>query len=612
MKKIVLLLSAIIIAFIAQSNSKDDLYFILKNVNQQWSKQKDAQVYLNEESFNIPRNENSAIQLHLRLVVKTLSNRTSANLNIEQTKNRNTLLKELKTYADCGSFPVNHFKPYRTPVFIDDAGTHCAVGYLMMKSGHDALAQEINNKQRFAYVYEIKVNGVAEWADEFGFTIDELAWIQPAYPPTMPTYTMKEGLNGRVNCMVSDAQGQIYAGGKFTQAVNGVSCNNIALWYSGYAGWDWADVNSGVNGEVHSLLFHNNKLYAGGNFTIAGSVSVQNIAVYDIISGQWSAMGSLDSTVLSLAVYNNEIYAAGRFTGYVSKWTGTEWEALNPTFLYGSEARTLEVFGNQLIVGGDFELATGALRRNVVGYNGTYFNWEITFEGTPTPVNDFAIYKNHLYAVCDFISSTDTCALAVLDDNGWEKIMSITGSMDNFLTGDNFKTIQAYQQGLIIGGSFSMYTLMTWGSHLMQAMDLQPEDLNSLNSFSVIPLAALDSSVNSICKENDQYYFGGDFNFNNNEPLTHVAYFQITDTRINENHQTKSLQLSPNPAKGFVKVVSTNTVSHLSIYNTYGQLIQYHQQLNSDVIDISELSAGVYFLQAVVDDLVCRQKLVVK
>ena len=59
--------------------------------------------------------------------------------------------------------------------------------------------------------------------------------------------------------------------------------------------------------------------------------------------------------------------------------------------IYGKGVRTLEVFNNELIVGGDFELPTGALRKNACKYDGTQL-LTIGF-GTPTPVNDFEIKR---------------------------------------------------------------------------------------------------------------------------------------------------------------------------------------------------------------------------
>jgi 16S rRNA (cytosine1402-N4)-methyltransferase len=53
----------------------------------------------------------------------------------------------------------------------------------MQQSGCEELSRKIDKHEKFAYVKEIKAEGLAEWAKTNGFTVDELAWIQPAYPP---------------------------------------------------------------------------------------------------------------------------------------------------------------------------------------------------------------------------------------------------------------------------------------------------------------------------------------------------------------------------------------------------------------------------------------------
>jgi hypothetical protein len=59
-------------------------------------------------------------------------------------------------------------------------------------------------EQKYAYVHEIKVSGVAEWAAKNGFTLDELAWIQPGYPVQSNAQDMEGGLNGPVNAIAID------------------------------------------------------------------------------------------------------------------------------------------------------------------------------------------------------------------------------------------------------------------------------------------------------------------------------------------------------------------------------------------------------------------------
>jgi hypothetical protein len=55
----------------------------------------------------------------------------------------------------------------------------------------------------------------------------------------------------------------------------------------------------------------------------------------------------------------------------------------------------------------------------------------------------------------------------------------------------------------------------------------------------------------------------------------------------------------PNPAQDQIRIVLDNVVESpsFSIYNTLGQELQTGSLNNETIVDISELSFGIYFLQ---------------
>jgi hypothetical protein len=187
MKKTILFLASALLVSLA-STASGSLYSNLVIVNSQWQKQNDIPAYVMEQAVCENKTYTQWIATHLMLVEQTLRARNTAGLTPSQKQNRLQRLDELKEYWKAGNFPVNDYKGYKTPVFIDCKGTHCAVGQLMMTSGSDALAQQIDREQKFAFVHEIKVQGVNEWADKNGFSVDELAWIQPQYWPEIECY----------------------------------------------------------------------------------------------------------------------------------------------------------------------------------------------------------------------------------------------------------------------------------------------------------------------------------------------------------------------------------------------------------------------------------------
>lgn len=121
------------------------------------------------------------IQTHLQLVEQYLRSQPMNKLSVQQKTERLKCLDALRDYYTKGQFPKNLYHAQRTPYFIDDFGTACAVGQLVIASGHQDLAQKISTENNYAYIEDMHYTELITWADEHGFQLDELKWIQPAY-----------------------------------------------------------------------------------------------------------------------------------------------------------------------------------------------------------------------------------------------------------------------------------------------------------------------------------------------------------------------------------------------------------------------------------------------
>ncbi|APQ18495.1 PQQ-dependent sugar dehydrogenase [Maribacter hydrothermalis] len=123
------------------------------------------------------------------------------------------------------------------------------------------------------------------------------------------------GLSGNVNAITTDGT-FIYVGGTFeTASDNGTIdkiVNNLARW-SDAQGWQALGPNTtvGVNTRVNTLKFtkNNSELIVGGNFSIAGNINTQNIAIWaeafcteDSIVPEYAINGTWDSGNNSLTV----------------------------------------------------------------------------------------------------------------------------------------------------------------------------------------------------------------------------------------------------------------------------------------------------------------------
>ena len=96
---------------------------------------------------------------------------------------RAELLRYLGDYIAKGITPNNTYVARRNPVFIDRDGNVCAVGYLIERSVGRALPEAIAATHRLDYLEDIAsaMPAVAAWVRTSGFTLDELASIQPGY-----------------------------------------------------------------------------------------------------------------------------------------------------------------------------------------------------------------------------------------------------------------------------------------------------------------------------------------------------------------------------------------------------------------------------------------------
>jgi len=155
--------------------------------------------------------EQEIITYHLKQVEKHLTKKNTKHLTKEVQQCRQEGLEVLRSYWQRGLYPKNNHFNYRIPFFIDDANTACAVGYIMQGTGNEALADYIAETQNNAYVKQMAGDNIFEWANNYGFTVDELAWIQPAYGPCWNNGNPSQGNIVNPTCGNSDGSFEVFA-----------------------------------------------------------------------------------------------------------------------------------------------------------------------------------------------------------------------------------------------------------------------------------------------------------------------------------------------------------------------------------------------------------------
>lgn len=197
---------------------------------------------------------------------------------------------------------------------------------------------------------------------------DNDSWLTPT-SIIMDTH----GLTGEVRATAVDADGRIFAAGRF-RAIGGEPVDAIAEWTA----TGWQAIGSALTSadsyeaSVHALAFDTHgHLYAGGSFNRAGNQPVANIVRWD--GGQWQPVGDglTGGSVFALAVdrASGDLFAAGNFVGTVAQWTGEDWTLLSsewPRTVYALAAHP----EGGIYAGGSFTSLGGTSASRVAYWDG--------------------------------------------------------------------------------------------------------------------------------------------------------------------------------------------------------------------------------------------------
>lgn len=141
-------------------------------------------------------------------------------------------------------------------------------------------------------------------------------------------FPMSTGLDSTVYVLRPGSAGVVYAGGNFTRAGT-LPVRRLARW----AGSLWEAVGSGANGPVRAIDVIAPKIYIGGDFMEAGGLPARRFAIYDGGTSSWSAPGNgLDSTVYALG--GGDLFLGGAFTLAGSKPSFRLAQWLENTYVY--------------------------------------------------------------------------------------------------------------------------------------------------------------------------------------------------------------------------------------------------------------------------------------
>ena len=215
------------------------------------------------------------VSTHLSYVIPILKSNPTNHLNERQYRTRLQLIETLDEYRKAGNFPINYFCRERTPVFIDENGTHCAVGYLLQQSGYDEVAQRIAENENYAWVKDIKDEAIPALQVESGFTLEEVKLIQGAYDFYMPNAFFapnKYEIPQKPECMVAHFDEDEKAVWCYGEGQNGILNGRWIQNYSPEYPWiigfyskgkrtgQWKEYYQGTNQLCRTENWRNDKL----------------------------------------------------------------------------------------------------------------------------------------------------------------------------------------------------------------------------------------------------------------------------------------------------------------------------------------------------------------
>ena len=542
--------------------------------------------------------EAERIASHLRLVRKHLAAYPPEGLDDLQADRRMQLLDRLSAYADRGVFPHNHVLTYRNPIFIDPHGTACAVGQLMIESGHRDLAERIDGAMETGYLAEIIADirfaaPVNDWAAAHGFTADELAWIQPGYPPTLPTYPLGGGTNGPVSVTLTLTDGNLLVAGDFTSA-GATAANNVAVW----DGSAFHALGDGVNGYIQCATEFAGSIYLGGTL-FNGQY---DLARWD--GDGWTFQNALEgkwSEVNALHVHEGVLHAAGDLAGFngfdhlVVRHQAGQWQWIGQ---FDAPVLALATHNGQLVAGGGFTGVVGStdpVVQHVAYFDGS--SWSQLGNGLDATVRTFLLKDGHLHAAGDVYVDTDRTFGIARIGNGdvWELLLE-GQAIEPWNEEDAWiASIADAGNMLVFGGRFQIYNFMWYGTHIGGLL---------LNEGLLFPAVVLYDEVHSLSMNDGILVYGGAFTNSSAGDLHHLASFDFMTT-VDEISAAPLVQAWPNPAIDHISIPTVDlTVTGLWVMDASGRTITIPYQRMADRIDLDlgGMAPGTYTVHLLTDN----------
>jgi hypothetical protein len=346
------------------------------------------------------------------------------------------------------------------------------------------------------------------------------------------------GFDSYVTDLVSDRQGNIYAGGSFT-AFGGQIVSHIAKW----DGSTWSSLGNGLSEPVNTLAVDSRGVLYTDVLVIPDS-GLPETLIQRWNGTSWTDLeGDLSSLVDTLAEdresnilvndlvvdSQDRLYAGGyfylaqsdKYIGYVARWDGSDWTLLGPGMNH--TVYHLAVDGqDNLYAGGEFTAAGGVSANRIAKWDGV--SWSALGSGlggeSPTIADMEADESGNLYVTGQFSEAggIPVQLIAIWDGAAWSDLAP--GSSSSWFEGESPTVIDLYvgENGdLFAGGSFATMDGV-------EANNIARWDGVSWSALSTYTGNGVNERVYAITEDlNGQVYAGGFFTGAGGLPAHHIA-----------------------------------------------------------------------------------------
>ncbi|MEO8087992.1 MAG: T9SS type A sorting domain-containing protein [Bacteroidota bacterium] len=409
------------------------------------------------------------------------------------------------------------------------------------------------------------------------------------------------GLNGAAYTIFIDStNGKVYAGGQFSEA-DSITVRGIAVW----DGVHWDSLAHGSTGYHWAITKYQNKIYADG-------VYFQNTLLFGgIFDGvSWDSIGrGVIGDIYQLKEINNSLWISGGFVvrgdpdscKMLATWDGANWSCLNVPYDEG-RIEDFEFLNGTLVIGGNFFDSTNT-GVDIAYFDGTNFQtMGHRLYGGFSVIHAMTLYRGELYIAGYFTQAEGNEGNHIMKWNGtqWE---DVGGGTDSWIL-----CMRVYNDELYVGGVFEY----AGGVHTGNLAKW-----NGIQWSTVTPSIIYgQTGISDIQFSNGALYIGGYFLTIDTVHVNHIAKYTFPLTTGDFSKPSLGFNLTPSPSNSFITVSFSSPLMEdavLTATDAQGRKqfrIFIPRQTMRKELDIAELAAGVFFVTLVSEQGSVTRKLI--